>query len=517
MKTVASILHGFNFHPVRAGRELRDALQRDPPAFLSDLLKAGSETSPRGYRYAIILLVNNDILIPAITSPETTTFPQALRLTRGMLAIDGNFINSLVGALLLRRDLKAPARTLRGLELIAECAESLRNWKALARIHREGDNQVRARCASLIARRCFTTESGLHRFRASTPRIRANIVETLVEGGQNEADHLLSHALRDEDSRVAANACLALYAAGDTRALLRLKEMLASPDPSTRISAAWILGRCRDGRFISYLLEASGSEISSLSHHAAESLAKMEFIPPHGSPSLSAAVGESRLEVVSMSLQTDNDFELWLHPTGADRQFLMLIRPVDFIVWTDNGYLFDYSIEERYNDEPSFVSVVFPAESEALRAAFTASQSEKPATQIWNFVQYSVLPGRNLLDAATPLLKIEPGITDHHIVMIVDRNGIPGGVEHFESACALHGIRTHYWYLDLTPKQSGRTGIVLGEEEAAQHWPRFAASLQARYILRAANAPTAVSIRRTSAGKTAFFGCAVEMTGGYRG
>ena len=68
------------------------------------------------------------------------------------------------------------------------------------------------------------------RLRSSEPRVRANIVETLWSDDREGARALLEVAIRDDDNRVAGNACLAFYNAGDTRSLTRLAEMIESPD-----------------------------------------------------------------------------------------------------------------------------------------------------------------------------------------------------------------------------------------------------------------------------------------------
>ncbi len=246
------------------------------------------------------LLVSGDMVIPAIASPSSTSFVQALRLTRYMLETDGNFLNTLLTALMTRQDLADPACTVRVLDLVDECATHVANWRSLIRIHSEGDAEVKARCAVLLARYRFGDEDGIERFRRSGPRIRANIIQTLWGVSPDQANGILEVAVQDEDNRVAGNACLALYNSGDTRALVHLAEMLNSPEPKKRITAAWVIGQCRDGRFASRLLEALRGDLPALRKRSITSLAKLEAIPSAGTPAPSGVAGDLDLCFVSV-------------------------------------------------------------------------------------------------------------------------------------------------------------------------------------------------------------------------
>ncbi len=307
-----TVLRDFDDNPVRAGRELRSALRTDGSAFLAALLNetvfAGND---RGFRFAIDLLVSSDMVIPAIATPSSTTFVQALRLTRYMLEIDGNFLNALLTGLMTRQDLDDPACTVRVLDLIGECATHLANWRSLIRIHSDGDAAIKARCAALLARYRFRDEAGIERFRRSEPRIRANIIQTLWGVPQNQASAILEVAVQDENNRVAGNACLALYNSGDTRALVHLAEMLSSPEPRKKITAAWVIGQCRDGRFARPLLEALRGDLPALRKRSITSLARLEPIPAAG---VAAASTDLDLCFVSapanqVDVNTDSGFE----------------------------------------------------------------------------------------------------------------------------------------------------------------------------------------------------------------
>jgi hypothetical protein len=524
-----TVLRGFEDNPVRAGRELRSALRTDGSAFLAALLNetvfAGND---RGFRFAIDLLVSSDMVIPAIATPSSTTFVQALRLTRYMLEADGNFLNTLLTALMTRQDLADPACTVRVLDLVSECATHLANWRSLIRIHSEGDAEIKARCAALLARYRFRDEAGIERFRRSDPRIRANIIQTLWGVSQDQANAILEVAVQDEDNRVAGNACLALYNSGDTRALVHLAEMLSSPEPKKRITAAWVIGQCRDGRFAGRLLEALRGDLPALRKRSITSLAKLEAIPPPG-----AASGDLDLCFVSSPANPpDAGFELWLHVTGPGGEPLPHLRPVDFFVWSGaqppragEEFLFDYTVEESAQTSAAAVRIVYPAGSERFERALAASLAQKPAEQCWTLSSYGKAPAKSApatdtrleTDAAAlaallesgPALSADPmeavkkalapesALADQHLIILLDGSAVEP--ESLRALCEAQKNRLHCWHLiENSTQNTGPAAVFRTEEQSAAIWPRFMASIAARYTLRTSGIPAAVALRNAA-------------------
>jgi HEAT repeats len=540
-----TVLRDFEENPVRAGRELRSALRTDGGAFLSALLNetvfAGND---RGFRFAIDLLVSSDMVIPAIATPSSTSFVQALRLTRYMLEADGNFLNALLTALMTRQDLADPACTVRVLDLISECATHLANWRSLIRIHSDGDAEIKARCAALLARYRFRDEDGLERFRRSDPRIRANIIQTLWGVSQDQANAILQVAVQDEDNRVAGNACLALYNSGDTRALLHLAEMLSSPDPKKKVTAAWVIGQCRDGRFASRLLEALRGDLPALRKRSITSLAKLEAIPSAGAASAPNSSSDLDLCFVSAPANpTDAGFDLWLHVAGPGGEQVPHLRPVDFFVWSGaqpprpgEEFLFDYTVEESAYTSAA-VRIVYPAGSKQFERALAASLEQKPAEQCWALSSYgkAAAPSTpapetrfetdktaltNLLEtgpvlssgpmeAVTKILAPESALDEQHLVLLLDGSSLE--LEPVRALCEAQKNRLHCWHLTQnTTQNAGPAGVFRTEEQSAAIWPRFVASIAARYTLHTSVIPAAVALRN-AAMKPARFSARAEL------
>lgn len=529
-------LRDFSQNPMRAGRELRDALRAGRYAFIRELLSEEDlDVSDRGFRYSIVLLMNGDALIPAIATSSATTLPEALRLARGALKLDPNFINMLVGGLVMRPDLRDAGRILRVLEIVGECAESLANWRSLARL-RNDDPKVRRKCAALLARFRFADRAGLERFRSCTSRVRANIVQTLWDENHAKAGPLLDAAFDDYDHRVVGNACLALYQAGDTRALVRLAEMLESPKPTDQITAAWVAGQCRDGRLAGPLQKASKSPVSDVTSITRESLARLEPIPdfdvqtPLGPPPVPQ---QETVPVFVSSPVTATwvcETELWLRVKGPQSGFLSGIRPVDFFVCTGAETISDYSVTESEAKGPVTVCLVYPVTVDSLAAAIKTSLAAKPARQYWAICTYSQpsgsasngpVTGQSPLpesDAAILATQIDAGppnaagveaavqnvlnrraeSTETHVFLVLDGPRSPHEWEKMRLLCAQKSATLHVVQLrNGTGHAVSFPCLVRDEAETCLLWPEWMAALENRYVLRSKHKPTGVSIRNS--------------------
>lgn len=465
-------LRDFGRNPLRAGRELRDALDADSHAFLTALAcEEGLDPGHRGFRYAMILLLHNDVLIPAISNPAATTFQQALRLTRCMLRMDCNFINSLLTAVLMRPALmKDSACTLRILDIVREFVEHLGNWRSITRIHQAGDGRIRMSCARLIAQYRFEDPAGLERFCCADPRVRANIIEMLWTVDKSRAKALLEAASQDPSNRVAGNAWLALYTEGHARSLRRLADMLVSREPKHRATAAWVMGQTRDSRFATRLLEASRSEIPELRKNAMASLARLEPAPPPEEEGILVPAGEAELSFVTAARA--DEFELWLRATRSDGEFLPGIRGVDFFVWADDELLLDYSAEELRRVHNAALAIVYPADSPRFVEALRKSIVDKPDGHCWALNAYDPSVGESgvktacfepradalaaLLEAGPPtsacaeeavrnVLLEDPKLPERHLVLILDGWGPDPDFDAIEQRCRQSRFRLHVW------------------------------------------------------------------------
>jgi len=117
---------------------------------------------------------------------------------------------------------------------------------ALVRLLKCVDGAARARVVDILVRSSADETSVRTWLRDSDPRVRANVLESLVarEGEKGWIRQVLLEHLLDPHWRVATNAAVGLYKSGlEEPALAKLVEMALSGDPHVRCSSAWAMGR----------------------------------------------------------------------------------------------------------------------------------------------------------------------------------------------------------------------------------------------------------------------------------
>ena len=516
-EVLSAALQSFGHDPVRAGKVLRQALDADTAAFLRTITwNSAFDVNDRGFRYALILLRNSDLLIPAIAGPALTNLEQARGLTKCMLVLDPNFVNSLLEAVFIRPDLRDTRSVLRILDLIGEFADRLANWRGITRLYQDGDPRIKAKCATLLIRFRFDHNLTEARFEEGDSRVRASIVEALSDRRGERPDpvsaRLLETALTDPNNRVAGNACLALYQAGDARALACLAAMLSRESESFQLTAAWVMGKTRDIRFAGLLAGAIRSGRPNLRTAAFKSIGCLDRIP--------AAAGPEAPSLIATSAPADADHtELWLRAVDHNGRFLRELRSVDCFLFAGPAPVLHYSFESRSTAGNVSVAIVFPVSDLPLAAAFLPGIAEKPRGQAWAFSAYgqtirpqqqvpapvyeadsrrlsaSVLAGPpgtiSVGRSCRSLLRLPHEAGERHLVLFLDGSS-EGDLEfqRLRAQCSEGRIRLHCFPLpgfkSCDAGMTHRTPL-LTEAGLAAWWSAFCASLQECYIVRTAS------------------------------
>jgi hypothetical protein len=296
--------------------------------------------------------------------------------------------------------------------------------------------------------------------------------------------------------------------------------MMESEVLKDRLTASWIIGKCRDGRFSGILLDALRGGIPELRKKAVAALARLEPTPSRGPADLSTEGNDLDLSLVSAPVVADG-YELWLFVAGPEGNFLPQLRPVDFFVSAEEQFILDYSVEELSQEGDADICVVLPSGSELLRAAMTESLSEKPPAQRWALSFYGAasgetqanavprfesdgqslaalldsgpVPSAAITDAIDKVLGADAGTVERHLVLVIGEAGF--NPESVRATCDEKNIRLHCWSLSEFTGKETMPVVVRNEKEAAFMWPRFVASFRNRYVLRSKRAPTSVAIR----------------------
>lgn len=537
--------------PARSSRTLRQALEEDVEGFVRALVQFSPFNAvDRGIRYALVLLNNSGELISVLTNPALMTFAQACSLTRCMVELDVSFVNTLLEVVSGGKEVRESARTskvpdtagnLRLLDLIGECGESLSNWRPVTRLYQDGSPRIQAKCAALLTRYRFDYQAVAARFEEGDPRVRAGIVEALWEksnrqpGEDARLSELLQQALADTNNRVAGNACLALYNAGDSRALRFLTEMLARESTEFQVTAAWVMGQSRDIRFAGPLTSAARSARPELRKTAMRSLTSLD-------PMVLDTAGEvPHPEMIAAPAEIEQ-WELWIRAFNSQGEAVRGLRSIDFFLAANDLPVLDYDVEFRSERTPAEVRIAYPSESRIGRALMEMLPS-KPRSQKWALSEYGpelrpaqLIAGSEFLQdpariAATyaagqpgtlsagascrSLLRLEREGAAQHLVVLLSGCSEDFDFERIRAQCRGLRVRLHIWLLpgcevedsELARRSSWLESAV-SMDAFSCWWSEFSASLQECYILRTAcsSRPSELAIRsmRDSGGRFSF-------------
>ena len=270
----------FEREPTRTAARLRSLLDERQNEFIDAVGGNRQYTlENRGFRYALILLLNSGLLVPFLVDPRRSSLEQASRLMRLLLAVDSDFSNLLVRLMDNGAAILDPIdRRLRVLDLITATGGQVANWRAIVKLSNSEDQGIRTRCVNLIARSRAGAKEIQSLFEKSDARTRADLLELLAASEHPATDLLIREALEDGNNRVAANACVAAYRSHNEHALRWLAEMISSDRPEAfQISAAWAIGETKDPRFRELLL-AGVAAASKIRPAALRALTKLERI-----------------------------------------------------------------------------------------------------------------------------------------------------------------------------------------------------------------------------------------------
>ena len=516
----SAMIEQFARDPVRVGKAMRDALNEDAGGFAEAVARAPNPSAAdRGFRYALILLRDSGLLVPMLASPATTSFAQALKIVRVAIESDRNFANSMLDALVGRSELQSGESVLRILDLVAQCPEHVSSWRRVSRLSDHGDSRVRSKCSSLLARFNFHERRVVTSFEEAEPRERANLLEALWDANPARTAGVVEQALTDSNNRVAGNACLALYRAGNPRALSSLADMLHGEAREFRVTAAWVMGQLRDRRFAGLLRKAAGSDDLVLRRTAIRALTHLDR-------TVNCGIAEGVQAVFVSAPAGPAGDEIWISVQDADGRFIKGMAAVDFYLSDgEENPVLDYSVEEVAVTGGVSLRVCWPAANRECREAAASGLSASPPGWEWAVEAYDPLAvqtgeasvksgfaiepeainarlncaewsSRNAAESCGNLLALVSSARQQHLIVLVDEeNAGNGEMEAVRNQAAMRGIRLHTWLL------AGAGDVAALNSQ----WSRFAAALTAGYVMRVAGIqPDRLAIRQTGEGSPKF-------------
>lgn len=272
---LSKLAAGFADRPIVRGRQMRDLLEQSPRDFCEAAVRIlGGDAEERVQRYLVALLWTNNLLIPCLTGPATSS-GKAEQIAALASRVDPRLPAKLVGFVLDTSETESPECIERILTILRSIPNASGFRPLLTPLLRHQNARIRAKVALLVGEGNQNRTWFERRMLEGDARVRANAIESAGRRVSEDLRPLFRSAALDENNRVAGNALIALYRLGETKAISGLHEMIFRPEPAFRATAAWAMGETGDTRFLPLLgriLGDPGETIKSATFRAIRKL-----------------------------------------------------------------------------------------------------------------------------------------------------------------------------------------------------------------------------------------------------
>lgn len=414
------LVSNFELRPLENGRKMRELLEQNRAEFpIAAARIFGHAASRRGCRYLVTILWIQDLLTPLFAN---LAIPQELCSLMASTAaqVDPKFqvrLSAFFERVVLDADDPPPEVATRILEILNAAMDPASIAPLLRRILLHPNARVRSK-ATLLIGRGHTGIGALEKLVLDEdPRVRANAVEALWSNPDPRAHSVFLEALKDTNNRVIGNAILGLYLSGSTTAIAATVELASRQSALFRGTAAWIMGRTADPRFLGVLgrlLGESTGQLRKIVFHSLQS-------------SRAAALARTQGKLVPTVLGSFEDsalFHLQLAVTEESRGENQSLPATAFILSVGSEPINEFSCKVE-KSQRSFVAFVLPGfgegslSEEEARSIIASLLDSKAEDESWSILLYSSQrsspPSRGPADAGkakrSPPQKYYPAMT----------------------------------------------------------------------------------------------------------
>ena len=393
-----SLLRQFARSPGNAADDIRALFDRDKRAFCADAIRhfrTFDGASPGG-QFLVALLLERGLLVKTLCD-ATIDADHVRRVLTAALASRSDADVTLARAVVEAAQTKDTAISrdslVRVLNILDGMADPNRVTPRLLMLLRHPDGHLRSKAVLMVGRCGKNVPWARRQLADPDARTRANAVEALWGRDDAEARELLHEAAVDSSSRVAGNALMGLYLAGEATSIGQLLAMAASPAPSARASAGWVMGNTGDRRFVPMLQCLQKDEHSLVRRVAATALKRIpeveQLIALPQSPFWRAAAWRETAEPGPVRR------EIRVALQGVDGSEPPPIPHTQFTI-ADGGLVAGYQVEECAIPERLAIALVFPMagdrpEAAAFKGAVRALAWKRPH-DLWVLAPYSRAP-----------------------------------------------------------------------------------------------------------------------------
>ncbi|MCU1263509.1 MAG: hypothetical protein JWO80_6394 [Bryobacterales bacterium] len=208
-----------------------------------------------GYRYLETLLVRHRSLFQQLSNPCGFTRPQAVLVSRRLMALDPTFDIRFAHQLPARNgatpDTLLGQHAERALDILDEISAGRRVVPIVSHLANHADSKISSKAALLVGKRVQNVAFSRRLIaEGNDPRVRANAIEGIWGDDTRPVRDLFRDCVRDCHNRVVGNALVGLYLAGEEAISDVMKRFAHDYKPDFRMSSAWAMGRTEDADFI---------------------------------------------------------------------------------------------------------------------------------------------------------------------------------------------------------------------------------------------------------------------------
>lgn len=394
-----SWLRSYSRSPTAAAGEIRAILDQDKEQFYACAFRVIRQfDDSAGARFLAGLILERGLLLRAFSDPALPE--QRVRgVIQALLAEDPGsdlvLVKAIADQALSQQSPDAIRALVRVLHNLEKLTDARRIVPRLLPLLRHADLRLRSKVVRIVGCCGRNKQWVVRQLADADARIRANAVEALWGVEDRESCDLLRTLTQDENNRVAGNAILGLYRAGDCSAIAGLLKMAGNAAPAFRATAAWAMGESGDPRFREALRALVGAENAMVRKRAAASLQILEAEaakPESGLPWRMAALGGAGPEGGAPQSQERAAKRVRVAVQCADGKPPPRILPTRFWVLEDGRPVLDYRVEELEVPDTLALALVIPLTADGLEMPMVSGALRalvwKRPRDAWGVVRY---------------------------------------------------------------------------------------------------------------------------------
>jgi hypothetical protein len=237
------------------------------------------------------------------------------------------------------------------------------------------------------------------------PRVRANAIEALWGMDSDQACAVMREAADDPNNRVAGNALVGLYRAGETLAIPRILQLACHPKAEFRTTAAWIMEQSGSPRFLPALAHMVRESDPRARAWVFRAITKLKR-------AASGAAGLARLRVhlIGPSVRSGSSRSIRAIIATEEGREIPRLPATSILLWEDSRIVTDYTVRPLERPDSIDLGLLLPRGVTGERA-LASLRPLKRSQDRWQECRYA--------DASTALPLVEAVSVGRRMLMVV--------------------------------------------------------------------------------------------------